>query len=733
MRKLYFLIFAVLLTAAQDLQAQKKALTVETMYNPETWKMLRLPQTAWYDDGSLLLYGKDYDAVQLYKVKNGKTSDLFNAEKALTSLKSIIGEEDAPEEIGWPTDYNNRVQKGVYSFKDDIFLLDFRSAGFMRVTDSPQEEQSVKFSPDGKKISYIRENNIYVFDIDSKKEIQLTDDGSEDLLNGTLTWLYWEEVYGRHDIAYWWSGDSKAIAYLQTDESMVSMMHYVDFKPWVPDVIVQRYPKAGTQNPLVKAGIVELQTKKTTWVQIDTASYEYLVRVNWLPDSKKIAVQTLNRAQTELDLYLVQRNDGSAEKILEETSEAWVNVNDDLHFLKNKDRFLWVSERDGYAHVYMFDTNGKMIRKITKGDWALISAGGGVAWLRQAVVAVDEKNEWIYFTALKHSNIERQLYRIHFDGTGLKRLSEGAGTHSVSFSPDYKYYIDRYSGSQNPPSKTIYKSNGKKVRMIAEADKDSLAQYNIQTPEFFTIKAKDGFPLPAKIIKPSNFDPSKKYPLILYVYGGPSAPMVVNRYQGISFDQVLQNNGYIVASVDPRSATSISKKLENLILLDAMDEVEVNDLRDAVRWLKKQSYIDSSRVGIWGWSGGGSFTLAAMTKTKEFKAGIAVAAVSDWHYYDTFYAEFSMKRPQDNPEGYEKSSKVKTAKNLHGRLLLVYGTYDDNVHPQNSQAFANELIKHNIMFDMMVYPMRKHGIADMPARIHLFNTMLRFWDKNLKN
>ncbi len=733
MSKIIFQIFILFLLLAQNVSAQKKNITVETVYSPKTFKMLRLPQTAWYDNTHLLFYAREDTTIRLYDIESGKTSDIYSTEKAMVSLKSIFRENQTPRKIGWPIDFNSGVQKAIYNYNDDIYLLDFNKSKFLRVTNTPQEEQSVKFSPDGKKISYIRENNIYVYDIDRKTEYPLTKDGSENILNGTLSWLYWEEVFGRHNIAYWWSGDSKAIAYLQTDESMVSLMHYVDFKPWVPDVITQRYPKAGGKNPLVRAGIVELDSRKTTWVKIDTASYEYLVRVNWLPGSKEVAVQTMNRAQTQLDLYLVKRDDGSAARILRETSKAWVNINDDLHFLPHKKQFLWVSERDGYAHIYLFDMKGTKVRKITKGNWALISAGGGVAWLRQAVVAVDEEGDWIYFTALKHSNIERHLYRVHIDGTGLERLSEGSGTHSVSFSSDYKYYVDRFSGSHNPPSKSIYRNNGKKVRLIAESDKNALSKFDIQAPEYFTIRAKDGFPLPAMIFKPSDFDPAKKYPLILYVYGGPSAPLVVNRYQGISFTQVLLNNGFIVATVDPRSATSISKKLENIILLDAMDELELKDLRDGVKWFKNRPYIDSTRVGIWGWSGGGSFTLSALTKTKEFKAGIAVAPVSDWHYYDTFYAEFSMKRPQDNPQGYEKSSKVKHAKDLHGRLMLIYGTYDDNVHPQNSQAFANELIKHNIMFDLMVYPMRKHGISDIPARIHLYNTMLEFWNRNLKN
>jgi dipeptidyl-peptidase-4 len=728
---IYLPIFVLLLL--QVVSAQGKKLSVESLYSSEIQAMLRLPQTAWYDEENLLIYDYENQIVKLYNINTGKKIDLFDEKKALLSLADIVGEDEVPDAVGWTDKFNSNSQNGIYIFNDDIFVLKFKTSQFRRITDNKAEEKSIKFSPDGLKVSYVKENNIYVYDIKNEKEVQLTYDGTETVLNGTLSWVYWEEIFGRHNIAYWWADDSKAIAYLQSDESMVSVMHYVDFEPWVPELITQRYPKAGGKNPQVRAGIVDLKTANTTWVKIDTSAYEYLVRVTWMPHSKSLAVQTLNRAQTELDLYFVQRESGEAKMIMQERSEAWVNINDDLHFLENRDQFLWVSERCGYAHIYLFDMAGKMIREITKGDWALLSAGGGVSWLRQAIVALDEKDEWIYFTALKKSSIERQLYRIHLDGSGMERLSQGAGTHSVIFNDNSGYYVDRYSGSKALPSKCLYQNDGKKIAVIAAADSEALAQYEFQTPEYFTINTADTFPLPAMILKPKNFDHEKKYPIILNVYGGPSSPTVVDRYQGVSFDQVLLDNGYIVFKVDPRSAASISKKLENLILYNAWGDLEVNDLSDAVRWLKRQSYVDSNRVGIWGWSGGGTFTLTALTKTTAFKAGIAVAPVSDWHYYDTFYAEFSMKRPQDNPQGYINTSRVNSAKDLHGRLLLVHGTYDDNVNPQNSWAFANELIKNNIMFDMMIYPMRKHGISDKAARIHLFNTMLEFWNKNLRN
>ena len=314
----------------------------------------------------------------------------------------------------------------------------------------------------------------------------------------------------------------------------------------------------------------------------------------------------------------------------------------------------------------------------------------------------------------------------------MKRLSKEEGTHAINFSPDAKYYLDTYTNIKTPAVLSLYNSDGKFVKQIGSYDQKILASLDLQRPEQFTIPAHDGFLLPAEIMKPKDFDPNKKYPLIIYVYGGPSAPQVLNRWRGsIFFDQVLLDNGFLVALIDPRNATAISKKLENLLYKNLGGEVELRDLVDGVNWFKHQSYIDSSRVGVWGWSGGGTFTLNAMTHSKEFKAGIAVAAVTDWHFYDTKFGESAMKTAAVNPDGYEKTSLVKSAKNLSGRLMIVHGTYDDNVHIQNAFAFTDELIKANIMFDEMIYPMRKHGITDMPAQIHLYNRMLEFWKKNL--
>lgn len=728
-----FIVF--LLSTVLCLAQEKKSITVEWLYSGESRKITSVPLYFWLEDGTALLWDtripKEERTFERLNPKNGKRKPALDREKAIASATSLFGEDRATKSVMWPDSFDPSGKRAVYLMQGDIFLLDLKKAELSRVTETEVEEKCVNFSPDGNALAFVRENDLYVYNIVNGEEKRLTTDGSETILNGTLSWVYWEEIFGRRDIGYWWSGDSKAIAFLQTDESPVSVMHYVDFEPAVPRVIKQRYPKAGGANPIVRVGIAETESGATTWVNLEQNEWEYIARVKWLPNSKQVSVQTLNRGQTELDIYFADRSTGKTSHILKETDEAWVNIHDDLYFLKNGKHFIWSSERDGYAHLYRYTMDGQLVNQITRGEWA-IRASGGVYWLRQAVAGIDEKKEWIYFTSLKESSIEKHLYRIKLDGSNMQKLSKTAGTHGIYFSPDAKYYFDRFSTISEPPALGLYKSNGKLVEMLALSNTMLAAEYDMQYPELFTVPARDGFPMPASLLKPKNFDPEKKYPIIFNVYGGPSAPTVSNSWSSSNyFNQILLENGFLVASVDNRSATAISKTLENDIYKNMMGESELNDLVDAVQWFKSQPYIDPERVGIWGWSGGGSYTLLGMTKSKEFKAGIAVAAVTDWHFYDTKWAETVMKTPEANPEGYQKTSLLHSAKNLHGRLLLVHGTYDDNVHIQNAWSFTDELIKANKMFDMMIYPMRKHGISDRPARIHLFTRMVEFWQKNL--
>ena len=715
--------------------ADDNRITVEWIYSDTAKAIAAVPKYQWLEDNTAILFDtrlekKERTFLKLDPQTQSELGPAVDREKAVASLQEYLGKEDSTEYLEWPLSFDPYGNYAVYLYKKDIFLLDLAASEFRRVTQTETAEKAPRFSPDGSRLAFVRENDLYIYDLATNREKRLTSDGSDTILNGTVSWVYWEEIFGRRDIGYWWSEDSRALVFLQTDESAVTKMHYVDFKPAVPRLITQRYPKAGTDNPVVKVGLMEIDSPQIKWIKLEP--YEYICRVKWHQDNQWFSVQTMNRAQTELNLFYIDRNTGkNLGKVLTETDTGWVNINDDLYFLGSGD-FLWQSERDGYAHLYQFNEDGSLVGQVTKGSWALRSSGGPF-WLRQSVVNIDEEHRQVYFTSLEKSSIERHLYRIGLDGSGLQRITREEGVHKVSFSPNGKYYFDTYSNINTLPALALYSRDGERLTVIAEPRPELLEELQLQTPELFTIPTTDGFPMPAQILKPKDFNPGKKYPLIFNIYGGPSAPTVFNRWQGLSlfFDNMLLNRGYLVVKFDHRSATAISKKLENRLLKMASGPREIVDIVDGIRWLKSQPYVDPNRVGIWGWSGGGSFTLNSMTNTREFKAGISVAPVTDWHYYDTKWAEFTMKRPQDNPEGYEKTSFVKTAKNLHGRLLLVHGTYDDNVHPQNSWHFIDELVKENIMFDMMFYPMRKHGIADDPAKIHLYNKMLEFWQEYL--
>jgi len=713
----------------------QQALTLDWIFGGPGEHVADVPKFAWRPDSTLLLYDdRQPSALRAFEILDPSTGlrrPFGDASKALATLNELLPASDRVSVLAWPSALDEGAAQGLYTFGGDLYLLTLATAAWTRVTNTTPAETAARFSPDGNKIAFIRDHDLYVYEIAARSEKQLTDDGSETILNGTLSWVYWEEVFGRRDIGYWWSPDSQAIAFLRTDEADVALSHFVDVVPVPPRLLTQRYPVAGTPNPKVRVGVVELPNPSPSWVQIAESSYEYIARVQWLPDSRRLAIHTMPRDQTRLDVWLVNRGGAGATRLLTETDPGWINITDDLYFLKDGHHVIWASERDGYQHLYRYTIDGALVNRITKGDWAIASNAGGVFWARQAVAAIDELKDWIYFVALEKSSIERQLYRIHNDGSGFSRLSKEKGTHLIRFSPNGLYYVDRFSDVRSLPSLTLHAADGALVQTIAAPRNELLAPYAMQFPELLTIPAQDGFPMPAQILKPAEFRSDYRYPVILYVYGGPSAPTVRDAWQFYNlYNQLLLREGYLVVQVDNRAATGISKRLENTILKRS-GEPETADLLDAVRWLKAQPYVDPARVGVWGWSGGGTMTLNLMTRSGEFKAGIAVAPVTDWKYYDTKWTESLMKRPAENPEGYAASSLVVRAKNLHGRLLLMHGTYDDNVHPQNSQAFINELIANGIVFEAMIYPMRKHDIGDDAAQGHLFKTMIDFWKRAL--
>jgi dipeptidyl-peptidase-4 len=706
---------------------------MEWIDGPEGSHIADVSKYAWLDDGTAIFYDQRQAEPQRTFVKLDPTTGLrhtiVNAAAAFASLKAAGADVEDKKGLPWPESFDRKGQRAVFVLKKKIFLLDLASSTATRIGDSRQEEKSPQFSPNGAMLAFVRANDIYVFDIASKSEKRITQDGSPTTLNGTLSWVYWEEIFGRRDIGYWWSPDSSAIAFLQTDESQVSESTFVDFAPVEERIIHQRYPKPGEVNPIVRVGVTEVANPNTRWVSISDQPYEWIVRVKWLPDSSRFALEAMNRPQTELRLYFVDRKTVQPSHVLTETDPAWVNVSDDLYFTTD-DHFLWASERDGYMHLYRYRMDGTLQNQVTKGDWAMVSSGGLAFWVRECIAGIDQKNDWIYFTGLKDSSVERNLYRVKSDGTGLTRLSSESGAHRITMSPDARFYFDQYSNISSLPSLRLHAADGKQLSII-DAARPELLPGGVQYAQLLTIPAADGFRMPAQILKPRNFDPKRKYPVILHVYGGPSAPTVTNQWQAVTlFDNVMANDGYVMVAIDNRAATGISKKLENM-LVPYPGESETADLVAGIRWLKSQPWVDANRVGVYGWSGGGTLTLNLMTRSKEFKAGISGAPVTDWHFYDSKWAEALVKLPQDNAEAYDRSSLVKRAAELSGKLMIVFGSYDDNVHPQNEMAFMNALIEAGKPFEVKIYPMRKHGFEDAPAKIHRDNTFQEFWRRAL--
>jgi dipeptidyl-peptidase 4 len=729
---LFLVIAAVLSGSAQD----KRKITVEWIYSDEPQEVFALPHYQWLDNNTALYCDlgrpKEEQALEVLDPRTGKRTVLVDAAKALQDLESILGKDGVPKSLPWPESVTGEGRYAAYSFGGDVYILDTAAARLTRATNTPEEEIGARFSPDGGFVAYVRGRNIYVYDLLRKTERPLTRDGSDTIFNGELSFMYGEDVFNREGTELWWSPDSTALAYLQIDVSGVTEFVYYDFQPFNPRVIKQRYPLVGEKIETARVGIAELSSGETTWIDVTGRPDEYVVHVDWLSGSRRLSVQTLNRDQDVLDVYFADRATGRTTPILKETDPAWVNVGDDLYFLKDGKRFIWGSERSGFKHLYLYDTEGKLLNPITKGNWAVRAPFQTGYWSGRSVVAVDEKSQQIYFTGLEKSSLERHLYRIRLDGSGMERLTREDGFHSVTSSPDGRFYFDLYSTASTPPSLFLCRIEGASRQALAGPKADVLSGLDIRTPEIFTVPADDGFALPAQLLKPKDFDPKKKYPVILYHYGGPSAPNVLNIWQGMNlFHQVLLDKGYLVFSVDNRSATAISKTLENMILHQMVGPNELQDLLAGVRWLKSQPFVDPDRVGIWGWSYGGCMTLLALTRSQEFKAGISVAPVTDQRFHEPKWAEFAMKRPQDRFEDWEAVSLLRYAKDLHGRLMIVHGTYDDNVRIQNTWAFVDALIQAGKNFDMMIYPMRKHGIADRPARINLFNKMVEFWTRNL--
>ncbi len=662
---------------------------------------------------------------------NTHTQELW-VQKAGNGKEELVVSSAALRYVHKPGD---TVQVGMFNYQwlpdesglvlvsdGDVWLYTLKEKTLKPLTQTEAREEQVQVSPGGHFVSFVRDYNLFAIDLSSGEELQLTLDGSKDLLNGKLDWVYQEELVGRGNFrGYFWSPDERHIAYLQFDETPVPQYPLVDWIPYHPELEMMRYPKAGDPNPVVRLGVVDLESRQTRWLFSTGDDDSYIPRLYWLPDGNRLAYMHLDRLQQHLDFQVVDLTTGQSRTLVSEQDDAWLNIGDFVYFFKKKPWFIWGSERTGFRHLYLYDVQGRLMRPLTQGQWMV-----------DRLLKVDEKRGWVYYTSTQKDLRERQVYRVGVESGRIQLLTREEGTHSPRFSESARYFVDYYSNTLKPITVILYRDQGKVLRTLAETG-TALADYQLVEPEYGTFTGSDGTEFYYSLIKPAHFDPSKKYPVLIYTYGGPHGQVVRKAFGGSRFlwHQLLAQEGYVIFSMDNRGAWGRGHAWEKVIYRH-MGHQELADQLEGVRFLKSLPFVDSERIGIWGWSYGGYMTLFALTHADVFKTGISVAPVSDWRNYDTIYTERYMGLPADNSNGYRDSSPVFTADSLHGKLLLVHGTYDDNVHLQNSIQMIDRLVDAGKSFRLMMYPNQRHGIGATSDRMHLFNMMLDFLNERLK-
>ena len=601
-----------------------------------------------------------------------------------------------------------QVNEASVTIKDnDIFFTD-ALGNETRITNDTLEEKNPTLSPDGKLIAFTKKNDLYRADISGKNEIRYTTDGSDVIYNGWASWVYYEEILGRPTKykAFWWSPDSKRIAFMRFDDSEVPVFPIYNSDGQHGFLEKTRYPKAGDKNPEVKMGIVNADSKGIVWTDFNPKDDQYFGTPFWMADSKTLWMQWMNRDQNDLIIYAVTPADGKKKIIYEEKQKTWVDWFDDLYFLKNGQGFILKSDKSGYGHFYYMNLNGKLKKQLTSGDWRVAS-----------LIMVDEKAQEIFFTARKEATTRFDLYRVSLKGGDPKRLTFGNYDHNISLSPNGSNFISNYSNLQTPTQTALVDRNGKIIRQLANSKGSEYTNYNLPQTNLVYYKTRDGLNLPMTVTLPLNFDASKKYPVWISIYGGPDAGTVYDRFKSpVGQNYWWAKEGIIQVAIDNRSAGHLGKTGMNYIYRQ-LGKYEIDDYVDAVNFLKSKGYVNENKVGITGGSFGGYITAMALTYAADvFTQGIANFSPTDWALYDTHYTERFMDTPQDNPDGYKLTAPLTYADKLKGTLRIVHGTMDDNVHMQNSIQLINKLQDLNKHFEFMLYPGERHGFRGIKSR-----------------
>jgi dipeptidyl-peptidase-4 len=708
----------LLVITVQSGFAQKKLLTYEQVYGRGGPRLIQsIPSPfKWLDDNYYLIK------------KRLDGNPVFMKVDALTG-KETLYVDFSPYKKYLPEDFDFAgipfhsvdYTKFIFIANKDLFLFNSMTNEFKQITDNPSEEKNPTFSPDENKIAFTRENDLYIIDLTAGKEIRLTFDGAELIYNGWASWVYYEEILGRSSRyrAFWWSPDSKMIAFLRFDDSPVPVFPLFRAEGVHGELEMTRYPEPGDPNPLVKLGVIHLESGKTIWLDDTQKEDHYVAWPFWSPDSRTLVFQSLNRDQDDMRFIAADPYSGEIKEIYHEHQDSWVDFFEDIYIFKDGSGFLIRSDKSGWKNLYHYSFDGNLISQVTSFDWQV-----------KSIECVNEKTKTVYFLGTGGNSTETHLFSIRLNGTKLKKLTSLTGNHRTLVSPSGKLFYDMYSNIQTPEKQEILNVNGKSIHFVGDSKNPVMDDYNMGKSELFTIPIKDGYALPASWILPPDFNQNTRYPVIINIYGGPESPEVANSYPSRLSGYYLAQNGIIVISIDHRGSGHFGKNGSSQMHRN-LGKWEMNDYIEAVKWLQSKSFIDREKIGITGGSYGGYITCMALTFGADyFNYGIANYSVTDWHLYDNVYTERYMDTPDQNPEGYEFGSALTHAANYKGKLLITHGTIDDNVHMQNSIQLIDKLQDQGKDFEMMLYPGERHGWGG-PKRDHLSKLTLKFWFENL--
>ena len=727
-------------------EEKNKKLTIDRIYSSPSLQGQTPKSLKFSPDGSRVTYlqGKADDLYRYdlweYNLTSQKHKLLVDSQDLFSGIENLSNEEKARRErkriygVGiMEYQFSADGSALLFPLNGDIYYYQLANKSAKRLTQTSAFETDVKFSPKGNYASFIREQNIYVLEISSGLEKQLTKDGSGTIKNGMSEFVAQEEM-GRMT-GYWWSPDEKHIAFLRVDESPVQVVIRNEIYAEKIELIEQRYPATGTNNVHIQLAVTDIKGKKIRFVPLDNNKKNeskdiYIPRVKWLPNSKDLAYQWQSRDQKTLILKSYNLKKRKQKTLLTETSTHWLNLHKDLTFLKNSNSFIWASERDGYKHLYHMNLEGEVIAQLTKGKWVVDS-----------LKHLDEDNGWLYFTGRADTPLERHLYKVPLTGKSpeqVERLSKRNGFHQISFATNGDNYIDSFSNINTPKQVSLHQANGKQVTWLSENEinaKHPVTPYydDLVMPEFGSLKSDDGqATLFYKLYKPKKMQPGKQYPVIVKVYGGPHAQRVTNKWQGADMIQYMLQQGYIVFQLDNRGSNYRGTDFESAIY-QQLGQIEVTDQITGVKFLRSLPYVDKDRVGIYGHSYGGYIALMAMFKAGDyFQAGVSGAPVTDWMLYDTHYTERYLEHPKNNAIGYQQSSVFPYVSGLSNPLMVYHGMADDNVLFTNTTKLIKALQDENKIFELMTYPGSKHSMRGKKVKVHLNNTIMNFFDRHFK-